>query len=198
MDTRAMNVSKLLRAPALLFLLLVGGCGSAREPIPEDSVTGLVPQPLEFVEWWNARYDATQPSQFGTWGAACSNKDPGCETELARLRSQFTDPAQRRGGSLCTPRESDDCCGFLLVTRGSEARALRHPEDVAAWLAPIDSMEKLGMLMQTTHYRWRQLNVRRIGNGWGMTFSDVYGEAADYEICVSRDGVIRDAHPSCD
>lgn len=194
----AMNLRNLLGASTLALSFLVAGCGDGREPISEDAVTGLVPQPLEYVEWWNARYDATEPTQFGTWGAACAGRDLGCETELARLRNEFTDPAQKRGGSLCSPREQDACYGFLLVTRSSEARVLRHPEDVAAWIAPIDSMKKLGLLMQTTHYRWRQLNVRRIGDSWGMTFKDAHGEVADYEICVSRDGVIRDAHPSCD
>ena len=190
---------------SVALLSLAAGCGESRKSLPEDGITKLFPQPLQYAEWWNARYVGSAPTPFGTWGAPCSIGDAACKSELDRLRSEYTDPAQHRTGTLCSPPrtgsprgEQENCFGFLLVTTSSGPTVLRHPEEVAEWLKPIDSLDKLAVLLQTTSYLWRLLNARRVGEGWGMTVSDAHGEIADYEICVSRDGVIRDSHPSCD
>ncbi|WP_428268094.1 hypothetical protein [Haliangium sp.] len=117
-------------------------------PALEDiDLAALTPAaPVDFIEL-RAVYGESPPESVAATGEPCAGaSDPdACTAALAALTAPW---GFDRG---CEP---GFCYKYLAVTRGDEVFAVYDRAGLAAWLAPVDTLEEALLMVSTEGFYW--------------------------------------------
>lgn len=174
--------------------LELAACVEGGEPL-----VGVVPvTPADYVE---IRAEAggplDDPGQRRSRGARCATAAdaPKCEADYAAVRFLETDGRLFRQSVDTAPRE------IVVVTDASGVRVLRTPDEVKAWLGPIDAPADAIARVELEGYTVACGDVERgavgaSGGGFRVLATRITSscdpvDTTEYLLEVSRDGAVR-------